>query len=286
ALPMLTIRPAFLLQEASNTLVDLAKKENLTTLVKLATDAGLAKVLESKTLTLFGPTDAAFQAIPPEVKDLIKDKTVLKKVLMFHVLKGKVYSSAIKNDLLVASLEDSEIRFNIYGKIVTAQCSLITKVNLNASNGVLHELSRVMVPPLYGNIVGFVREQPQHFSTLLAAVVEATLDGVLEGEGPFTVFAPSNAAFTKIPKEELDKILHNIPLLTKILEYHVVSGTFCSAGLTDKAKVETLSGSDVTIHVSKGGVMVNKAKVVFSDAPVSNGVVHVIDTVLIPPEVE
>jgi uncharacterized surface protein with fasciclin (FAS1) repeats len=102
----------------------------------------------------------------------------------------------------------------------------------------------------------------------------------------YTVFAPTDEAFAKIPPEKLKEILKNIPLLTKILKYHVVSGTFCSAGLTDKATVPTLEGSDVTIHISGGFVSVNNADVVFADAPVSNGVVHAIDTVLIPEDVE
>lgn len=129
-------------------------------------------------------------------------------------------------------------------------------------------------------------------STLVEAVTAAGLVDTLSGEGPFTVFAPTNEAFAAIPAETLESILADQELLTKILTYHVVSGDFPAdavAGLPDVgtgADVETVEGQSVTIVASDAGVTVNGANVVQADVVASNGVVHVIDQVLLPPDVQ
>ncbi|MFY7953151.1 MAG: fasciclin domain-containing protein [Armatimonadaceae bacterium] len=123
------------------------------------------------------------------------------------------------------------------------------------------------------------------FSTLVTAVKAAGLVEVLSGKGPFTVFAPTNAAFAKIPKEKLDAILKDKKLLTAILTYHVVPGKVMAADvvkLKDGTKVKTVQGASITVGL-KGGVTVDKAKVVKTDIEASNGVIHVIDTVILPP---
>jgi uncharacterized surface protein with fasciclin (FAS1) repeats len=123
------------------------------------------------------------------------------------------------------------------------------------------------------------------FSTLVTAVKAAGLVEVLSGKGPFTVFAPTNTAFAKIPKEKLDAILKDKKLLTAILTYHVVPGKVMAADvvkLKDGTKVKTVQGASITVGL-KGGVTVDKAKVVKTDIEASNGVIHVIDTVILPP---
>lgn len=122
------------------------------------------------------------------------------------------------------------------------------------------------------------------FSTLVAAVSAADLVETLSGEGPFTVFAPTNDAFAALPDGVLESLLlpENKDLLTQILTYHVVSGNVMSTDLTEGA-VPTVEGSDVMISL-EDGVKVNNANVVMADIAASNGVVHVIDTVILPPE--
>lgn len=102
----------------------------------------------------------------------------------------------------------------------------------------------------------------------------------------FTVFAPINEAFAKIDPATLKKILSDIKLLTKILKYHVVAGTQCSAGLYSGQKVPTLEGSDVSVRFAPGAVFINNARVVYMDASATNGAIHTIDTVLLPPGLE
>lgn len=275
---------------ANGNLVDIAESLGLTTLVALAKEADIAGVLaKGQDLTLFGPTDEGLAKIPYPFKPWLSNTTLLRILLLDHVVKGRVYANQIENELLVPSMEANPkfyIRFNIYkNKVVTAQCAKIIKVNQNASNGVLHVLDGVIVPAAY-TITKALQVYKQYYSTLLTAVTIAKLDGVLAGEGPFTIFAPTNEAFFRIPADKLKKILANIPLLTKILKYHVVSGTFCSAGLEDGKNVPTLEGSNVKVGISGNGVFVNNARVEYPDAMMTNGVFHSIDTVLIPDDVE
>jgi len=122
-----------------------------------------------------------------------------------------------------------------------------------------------------------------NFSTLLAAVQAADLVDTLSGPGPFTVFAPTNEAFAKIPKETLDALLKDKDALTKVLTYHVVVGKAKSTDVVMLKEVKTVQGQSVTIEVKEGAVILNgNSKVTAVDIEASNGVIHVIDTVLLP----
>lgn len=119
-----------------------------------------------------------------------------------------------------------------------------------------------------------------NFKTLVTALKEAGLVDTLKGPGPFTVFAPTDEAFAKIPKADLDKLLANKVKLKAVLTYHVVSGKVMAADIK-AGKVKSVQGEQLTL-ATKGGVMVNKAKVVSADVAADNGVIHAIDTVLMP----
>jgi uncharacterized surface protein with fasciclin (FAS1) repeats len=123
------------------------------------------------------------------------------------------------------------------------------------------------------------------FKTLAAALTEAGLIGTLKGKGPFTVFAPTDEAFAKIPKKDLDALLKDKKKLTAVLTYHVVPGTVLAADvmkLKDGTKVKTVEGREFTLGLKDGKVTVDGANVVKTDIMASNGVIHVIDTVIIP----
>jgi uncharacterized surface protein with fasciclin (FAS1) repeats len=131
------------------------------------------------------------------------------------------------------------------------------------------------------NIVETAREAGQ-FSTLLAAVEAAGLTEALSGEGPFTVFAPTDEAFAAIPEDQLAALLEDTDTLTAILTYHVVSGKVLAADVVELDSATTLQGSDVTIEASNYGVRIDGARVVATDIEASNGVIHVIDAVITP----
>ena len=130
------------------------------------------------------------------------------------------------------------------------------------------------------NIIETAVENPQ-FSTLVTAVKAADLVATLSGPGPFTVFAPTNDAFAKIPAETLQAVLADKAKLTSILTYHVVSGKVMAKDVAGMTEAKTVQGSTIKIDASNG-VMINNAKVTTADIECSNGVIHVIDTVLMP----
>jgi uncharacterized surface protein with fasciclin (FAS1) repeats len=119
------------------------------------------------------------------------------------------------------------------------------------------------------------------FTTLVAAVKAAGLVDTLKGAGPFTVFAPTDEAFAKLPAGTVESLLKDIPQLTKILTYHVVSGKVMAADVVKIKSAKTVEGSEVKIDASNG-VKINDSKVVTPDVAADNGVIHVIDTVLLP----
>ena len=119
------------------------------------------------------------------------------------------------------------------------------------------------------------------FKTLATALQAAGLVDTLKGKGPFTVFAPTDEAFAKIPKADLDALIADKAKLTKVLTYHVVAGKVMAADVTKLKEAKTVEGQMVKIDTSHG-VMVNNAKVIKADVEASNGVIHVIDTVILP----
>jgi len=137
-----------------------------------------------------------------------------------------------------------------------------------------------------GDIVAVASGNPD-FSTLVAAVSAAGLVETLQGEGPFTVFAPANAAFEALPAGILDKLLlpENKDVLVKILTYHVVAGKVLAADVT-AGDVPSVEGQTIAVTTNDGGVQVNGANVVATDVAASNGVIHVIDAVILPPDID
>ncbi|GFR92078.1 transforming growth factor-beta-induced protein ig-h3-like [Elysia marginata] len=272
---------------AAGPIPDVAAKLGLTDLVDAVVAAGLKDTLDSAgPFTVFGPDNDAFANLPEWAKEMLKNVTILTDILTYHVLSGKVESKSLANELVVDTVEGKKLRINLYtvdGKqVATAQCAPIdlTRVDQAASNGVIHVLKDVMYPPP-GNLVVLL-SKIKVFSTLVEAAQVAGLVDTLAGPGPFTLFAPTNNAFAKLPPGTIEKLLANPTELAKILKYHVLSGTYCSAGLSS-GNVETVEGQDVKITVSADGVVVNESKVIAADASVTNGVVHAIDTVLLPP---
>nr|XP_022309813.1 transforming growth factor-beta-induced protein ig-h3-like [Crassostrea virginica] len=266
-------------------IVQVAEKLGATTLLQFATEAGLAETLATGgPFTVFAPTNEAFAKLPPRVVDFLKkNKEALQEVLKFHVLSGKTYSSQLKNELVVPTLDPKlNVRINIYqnGKVITADGSPVVLADQNATNGVIHVIDRVEFPIPIADVVK-TAEQQRELGTLVKAVVAAGLQNTLSGPGPFTVFAPTDKAFAALPPGTLDNLLKNKTALTDVLTYHVVSGTYFSAGLVS-GPVPTVEGKNVNIEVGTG-VKVNGAEVVLADEAVTNGVIHIIDKVLIPP---
>jgi len=276
----------------SPTIPSIAEKtDNLSTLVTALKAAGLVDTLSGKgPYTVFAPTNKAFRFLrPAELTYLLNNKTALTKVLEYHVADGSVLSSALTNGEKIKTLEGANVSVTITkkGTVTTVMINeaTVTVADVKASNGVVHIVNQVLIPP--GLEVPTIPEVAVSagLKTLVAAVTAAKLGSVLSGKGPFTVFAPTDAAFNNLPKGVLAALLkpENIKDLVKVLEYHVVSDELVSADLKNGQHVKTLEGQEVNVAISGSTVSIDQAKVITADVYAGNGVVHVIDAVMLPP---
>ena len=154
--------------------------------------------------------------------------------------------------------------------------------DIQAANGVIHVIDSVLLPPQeLGSIVDIAAEDGR-FQTLVAALAAAGLADTLAGDGPFTVFAPTDEAFARLPAGTVDALLADISALTDILLYHVVSGSVLAADVVGLDSATTLQGQPVSISIDGDSVLINDARVLITDIQAVNGTIHVIDSVLIP----
>ena len=253
------------------------------TLVKAVEAAGLVDTLSGPgPFTVFAPTDEAFAKLPEgALADLLKNAEKLKSVLLYHVVPGKVLAADVVKLKSAKTALGQSVAIDA-GKGVRVNEATVAKADIAASNGVIHVIDAVLLPK--NDIIEAARSAGS-FKTLLTAIEAAGLTDTLRGDGPFTVFAPTDEAFAKLQKETLDALLKDKAKLTSILTYHVVSGKVMAADVVKLKEAKTVQGQRVTINAANG-VMVDKAKVVKTDVPATNGVIHVIDSVLLPPDVK
>jgi uncharacterized surface protein with fasciclin (FAS1) repeats len=302
------------LQDA--TIAELATgTESLSTLVSLLDAAGLVGELSGTDVyTVFAPTNDAFAKLPQATLDAVtSNPTLLEDILEYHIIEGAaVLSTDLMLGMTPVTEEGSTVEVTSLDPVMINDAT-VTTADILASNGVVHLIDTVLIPPddMDGNdptmsppvatdpppvgtdsplepevppsgntIVDLAVNTPQ-LSTLALLLAEAGFVDVLSGPGPFTVFAPSNAAFNKLSGSRW--IAQNPELLNPILLYHVVGdATLLSTDLTAGAQATTLEGHPVTV-TSLDPVTINRSVVTTADVVASNGVVHIIDKVLIPP---
>ena len=252
--------------------------EAFSTLVAAIEAAELTAALQgSGPFTVFAPTDEAFAALPEGTVDaLLANPEALAEVLLYHVVSGRVYARDLDGVVSAATLAGYPVLFDLSdGAMVNS--SNITATDILTTNGVIHVIDEVLLPP-DGDIVETA--VAAGFNTLAAALTAANLIDALKAEGPFTVFAPTDEAFAALPDGALARLLADTDALTDILLYHVVSGQVFSGDLVDGATAETLQGQSVTVDLSSG-VEIDDASVIAADIIAKNGVIHVIDEVLL-----
>lgn len=271
-------------QDIVDTAVQSGSFQTLTAAVKAA---GLVDALKGEgPLTVFAPTDDAFAELPDgTVESLLKpeNKAKLAAILKYHVVKGAVKAADVSKLTGAQTLNGQRVNVSTKGKEVMIDSAKVVKADIACSNGVIHVIDRVILPE-DKNLVE-VAKQAEAFSTLLAAAQAAGLAGTLTQDGPFTVFAPTDQAFSHLPSGTVESLLkpENKDKLASILKYHVVKGRVYSDAAIKAGHAQTLAGSSVSITSGGGKVMVGKAKVLTPDLDASNGVIHVIDAVLLPP---
>merc|ERR1719443_1602035 len=193
----------------------------------------------------------------------------------------------VNNAKVITSAVITFALFTMNGDIMVNNAKVIT-ADVDATNGVVHVINRVLVPPnfpiaLYPEDIVELAEGQPDLSTLVQALVAGKLTSTLSGAGPFTVFAPTNKAFAKIPAADLQKLLADPKELDAVHEYHVLAGKFGMRDLMSVRRAKTLEGG--TVHVTGSQTIhVNDAKVLKADVGASNGLVHIIDNVLMPPK--
>jgi transforming growth factor-beta-induced protein len=260
---------------ADPNLVELAVADGrFTSLVAAVKKAGLVETLSGPgPLTVFAPTDAAFTAALAALGKTLDTLTAdeLKPILTYHVLSGAVRSTDLKAGP-VKTVSGFSAFVSTTGGAKINGVSVVT-ADIAAKNGVIHVIDKVLLPP---NLVQ-AATLAGDFSTLIGAVTSAGLAETLsKADANLTVFAPDNAAFAKLSAVPSGDALKNVLL------YHVVSGKVLSTDLKAGMVPTLLTGKSVTVDLS-AGVRINASKVVAADIVTTNGVIHVIDTVLIPP---
>jgi len=296
---------------------------NHTSLVAALTHANLVGVLSGDgPYTVFAPTDEAFEEIGLNLSeyDTEEENNTLAMILSYHVTTGSTMSSELSDGMEINTLIQEPITVNIYGQgavVLNGEAS-VTTADVETSNGVIHIIDKVLMPPSLTTDTPPVGEicydMDTHtvdvtktedtcekswvpsvdipttaaattiHSSLVAALGKANLVDTLKGEGPFTVFAPTDTAFADagINLDDYDTS-EEISALANILAHHVVGGKVMSSDLSNGLTTTSFSGGLLAFAIVDGNVSVNGANVVFADVPVSNGVIHVIDKVMIPP---
>jgi uncharacterized surface protein with fasciclin (FAS1) repeats len=249
--------------------------------------AGLVETLQGKgPFTVFAPTDEAFSKLPKgTVETLLKpeNKQQLIAVLTYHVVAGKVLAADVVKLDAAATVNGQRVNIKVDGGKVQVDGANVVKADIHCSNGVIHVIDAVILPA--ADNIPQTADKAGIFKTLLAAAKAAGLVEALSGDKPLTVFAPTDDAFAALPKGTVETLLkpENKEQLAGILKYHVVAGRVFSGDLLSGKEVTTLQGGKLSVTMKEGKAKVLNAGLLKTDIDASNGVVHVIDTVLLPP---
>ncbi len=268
---------------------------DLSILVEAVVAANLVDTLKSAgPFTVFAPTNAAFAALLTELgltkAQLLADTALLRAVLTYHVLPAKVERAQIVPGKPITTVQGGIFKVEAPGGVLTItdgrnRLTRILATDIQARNGVVHTVDRVILPA-NRNIVQTAQSLPQ-FSVLVEAVVAANLQGTLSGAGPFTVFAPTNDAFTALLAElgiTKAALLADTALLTKVLTYHVIPARVLKVDVPVNTPITTVQGE--TLRVSSTFVITDQrsrtSNITTTDVLTSNGVIHAIDKVILP----
>jgi uncharacterized surface protein with fasciclin (FAS1) repeats len=256
------------------------------TLVAALQAAGLVDALAGDgPFTVFAPTDDAFAKLPHgTVETLLKpeNRERLTAILTYHVVPGRVSAAQAARLTSAGTLNGQRLAIERDHGALRIDDATVISADVGASNGVVHVIDSVLLPNEESLIE--VARNAGSFGTLLAAVDAAGLTHDLMGDGPFTVFAPTDDAFDALPEGTVASLLEpeNRDRLREILTYHVASGRLYGADLLEDGEVKTLAGGSVNVRLANGRLQANDARIVGTDIDAANGVVHVIDAVLIP----
>ena len=256
----------------------------LAAITAAASDTDIAAILSGEgPFTLFAPTDAAFAKIPTETLDaLLADPEMLADILLYHAFVGAGVEAAdvTSGKLMMANDEEAIVQKTEAGGVII-QGANVQEADFRASNGIIHVIDTVMLPPSGMENIVEALTAAGGFSTLLQAAVDTGAADTLVMDGPFTLFAPSDEAFAKLPEGTLEGLTSE--QLLDILLYHVVTAEVPASAVSN-SKVTMANGAEAIVQVTPdGGVIIQGANVTQTDIMGTNGVIHFIDNVILPP---
>lgn len=278
--------------EPEGTIIDQALADGrFKTLATALQKAELVDLLKGEgSFTVFAPTDEAFAKLPKgTIENLLKPENIdqLQAILKYHVVSGANNLTAALRASSITSAEGNPLVVSFSKGRVRVNDATLLDADVTCSNGVIHVIDSVLLPPTpkpTNDLLG-VAKKAGSFNTLLAAVKAAGLTEALEGEGPFTILAPTDSAFAALPKGTVENLLQkeNLGQLKSILTYHAFAGQISAGDALNAGNAKTLNGQTVEFSVQEGRLRANKASIVKTDIICDNGVIHVIDAVLLPP---
>ncbi|VGO11596.1 Immunogenic protein MPB70 [Pontiella desulfatans] len=273
---------AVLLQPTLPSIVDIAVADGrFTNLVAAVVQEGLADTLaHSGPFTVFAPTDDAFDALGATGDDLLAIPD-LANILLYHVVDGRLKAEDVVLMERITTKIGKDLKVNVTAEGVFINDSKVIIQNIKAENGIIHVIDMVLIPEAMPNVFE-IADGAGAFKTLVAALEATGLDDVLKGDGPYTVFAPSDEAFEKLPSWLLNFLVKNPEYLQQVLLYHVVPGDLDASEVLEQGFLRTAQGRSVKATLKKDEVFINRSKVIEANIEASNGTIHVIDSVLIP----
>ena len=273
-----------------NILTTAASNGSFNTLTSLVVAADLDEALQGDgQFTVFAPTDEAFAKLPEDTLKMLlepKNKEQLANILKYHVLPKKISVPKRNSHPLkfAKTLLGKNVNFTRKGTKVSINNAKIVTRNIKCSNGLIHVIDAVLIPAVEDKTIVGTAKKAGSFKTLLAAAEAAGLVETLSGKGPLTVFAPTDEAFASLPKGTIKTLLkpENKDQLAMILKYHVIAGKVSAAQAVTAGSAKTVAGQSVLVSINKGRLSINDASVINNDLETSNGLIHVIDKVLLP----
>lgn len=273
--------------KAGSDIVDTAVSAgSFETLVAAVKAAGLVETLKSEgPFTVFAPSDEAFAKIPAETLEALlleENRDKLTSILTYHVVPGRVSAAQVVKLSNATTANGQRVDIKVKSETVYIDGAKVVSADIECSNGIIHVIDRVIMPESK-NIVETAAAAGK-FNTLIKAAKAADLAGVLTSPGPFTVFAPTDDAFAALPQEVLAALLTEEKKsdLASILKFHVVPGRVYADQVTKSKTLKTAQGSSFKIELKDGKAYVGGAQILMTDIETSNGVIHVIDRVILP----
>lgn len=257
-------------------------------LAKALTEAKLVGTLQGKgPFTVFAPTDEAFKKLPKgTVETLLKpeNREQLEAVLTYHVVSGSVDLSGALAAKQANTVQGAPVKIAFADGRVRVNDAAILNADVQCSNGIIHVIDSVILPPKSSNNIASVAKRAGNFNTLLAAIEAAGLTDVLTSDQPVTVLAPTDAAFAALPKGTVEALLkpENRDKLVSILSLHAIAGKVSAGDTLNVGKVRSFNGGSLDFGIVDGFFRVNGATIVKTDIQCDNGVIHVIDAVILP----